>query len=135
MSFNWFWLLEHFSCQMYFSNSVLFSYFSYLKSLLWSLYLSLKVVPANLKLNFSSSFELLTMSAWYITDRFWHSPLSGHLFFTLQLHPNDCCFGDNVIVVGKYNRTNVPQAAITYLDCTSIKNFMHGIILWKMFQQ
>ena len=34
---------------------------------------------------------------------------------------------------GRYNRTNVAQAAITYLDCISIKYLVHGMIPWKMF--
>ena len=90
-------MLSCFSCRMYFANSVLFSYFLCLKSLLWFLHLSLKALLFNPKWTFSSSFELLTKSAWYITDGVWHSPLSGHSFFILQLHPSDCCFGGKLL--------------------------------------
>ena len=37
------------------------------------------------------------MSSLYITDGVWHSPLSGHSFFFLQSHPNDCCFGNKIL--------------------------------------
>ena len=61
-------MLWRFSCQIYFANSVLFSYFSCLKYLMWFLYLSSKVVSANPKENFSPSFASLITSALYITD-------------------------------------------------------------------
>ena len=39
------------------------------------------------------------------------------------------------MVVGRYNGTNVPQAAITYLDFIAIKYLVRGMIPWKMFQK
>ena len=41
--------------------------------------------------------ESLTTSSLYITDGVWYSPLIGHSFFTLQLHPNAYCFGDKML--------------------------------------
>ena len=57
-------------------------------------------------------------------------------FFTLQLHTNDCCFGDKMLRLWEdNNRTNVPQTAITYLDCISIKYLVDGMIPWKIFRK
>ena len=33
--------------------------------------------------------------------------------------------------MGRYNRTNVSQAAIIYLDCISVKYLVHGMIPWN----
>ena len=37
------------------------------------------------------------------------------------------------MVMGRYNRTDVPQAALIDLYCISMKYLVHGTILWKMF--
>ena len=54
----------------------------------------------------------------------------------LQLHTNDCCFGDKMLWLWEdNNRTNVPQTAITYLDSISIKYLVDGMIPWKIFRK
>ena len=61
--------------------------------------------------------ESLTTSALYISHGVWHSPLTGHSFFTLELNPNDCCFCDKMLRLWEdMIETNVPRGAITYLD-------------------
>ena len=42
-------MLLRFNCQLYLANSMLFSYFSCLKSLAWFMYLSLRGAPVKLK--------------------------------------------------------------------------------------
>ena len=123
-------LLSLFSWKIYFANSVLFSYFSCLKSLMWFLYLSLKVVSAKF-------FFII----WVINDicsiyNWWSLTLTNKWAFIL--YPTVAskwlllCW-QNVRFVWRYDRTNVPQAAITCFDCISIKYLVHGMISWKMF--
>ena len=73
--------------------------------------------------------ESLTTSALYITDGVWHSPLSGHWLFTLQLHPNDCYFVDKVLRLWE----NIIKLRIfsIYLDGADVCELVGSFILNK----
>ena len=75
------------------------------------------------------------MSALYITDGVWHSPLSGHWLFTLQLHPNDCYFVDKVLQLWeniiRLRIFSFVQTVI-YLDGANVFELVGSFILNKL---
>ena len=77
------WLLS-FKAQRCLLSSVVFFNLAFLKEALWLLYLVLKVF--SVRPTYVSLLLLLTTVAWYITADLWHSPLSGHVSLSRQLH-------------------------------------------------
>ena len=82
-------MFSSFNSHTYLANSVQLQYFWCLKSLLWLLCFSLKVVSARPMYLFMSSLTALATVALYTSCDVKHSLFRGQLSFFQQLHPND----------------------------------------------
>ena len=90
-------MLFSFNFRTFLANSVQLRCFWCLKSYLWLLCLSLKVVSARPMYFFMSSLTALLTVAMYTSCGVKHSPFRGQLSFFRQLHPNDAVLGFKMI--------------------------------------
>ena len=81
-----------FNSHTYSANSVQLWYFWCLKSLLWLLFLSLKVVSARQMYFFMSSFTAFVTVALYTSCDVKHSPFRGQLYFSFFYYYYYCFF-------------------------------------------